>query len=135
MAIRTRDHDTVTRPAWPGGHDPDTVEREGSIDLTDERDRTVAAPAVREDHRDDRVADEHLERRPRPGIGYTLRVMLATLLLAAIVIAAAVNTADVEIDYVSDTVTSPLWAVIAASAGAGLLLGWLTPRPRRRRLR
>lgn len=128
----TRDDQTQVRPSWPrhdeGASDNDEGARDGdTIDLTDDR----RAERHDLDRDDDRRVDRHDDRRrARRGAGfaYTLRVMLSTLLLAAVVVLAAVNTADVELDYVADTTTSPQWWIIAASAVAGLIVGRLMPR-------
>jgi uncharacterized integral membrane protein len=60
-----------------------------------------------------------------------LRVLLALLLVAAVGVFAAVNTNDVNVDYVIDEVNAALWVVIAISAGVGLIVGMLLAARRR----
>jgi uncharacterized integral membrane protein len=112
------------RPHWPGRHhddDPEVVEERRVVD-TDRTDGVVA---------DDRV----VERRPSrvATVGHTVRVMLATLLLAAVVLFAAANTTELKVDFLFDSVRAPMWAVIAGSGGAGMLVGMLLVAGRRRR--
>ena len=129
----TRDDGTRTRSWWPHRQKDD----DETIDLTDERHDHVRDERSVDEGADvgvDRDRDGGVDRRERarakPGFGYTLRIVLATLLAAAVAVVAAVNTADVELDYVTDATTAPLWWIIAAAAVAGLLIGRLLPRTR-----
>ena len=69
------------------------------------------------------------ERRVRAG--QTVRVVVWLVVLAAMVVFAALNTDKVAVDWAFDTTDVPLWTVIAVSAAAGLVLGYLA-RPRHR---
>jgi uncharacterized integral membrane protein len=57
--------------------------------------------------------------------GQTLRTILGTLIVAAIVAFAALNTGHLDVDLGYDTMEMPLSLVIGASALAGLIAGWL----------
>ena len=70
----------------------------------------------------------HTERRIRTG--QTVRVVVSLVVLAALVVFAALNTAKVEVDWAFDTTNVQLWLVIAVSAAAGLVIGYVA-RPRR----
>lgn len=68
------------------------------------------------------------ERRVRAG--QTIRVIVWLLLAAAVLVFALVNTDKVSVDWVVDEARAPLWVVIALSAVAGAVIGYLA-RPRR----
>jgi hypothetical protein len=61
----------------------------------------------------------------RNSFGQTLRTILATLLLVAVVAVALANTGDVKVDLLYDEVTPSLAALVGGAAGAGLLIGLL----------
>lgn len=128
----TKEDGTQTRTRWP--HRRHAADDE-TVDLRDDRDARdadgdgVVDERERVDRDRDGVDDRH-EGRRRAGFGFMLRIVLATLLLAAVAVVAIVNTTEVELDYVTDTTTVEMWWIIAASAGAGLLAGILLPRPR-----
>ena len=46
----------------------------------------------------------------------TIRILVWVAIVAVIVIVAAVNTQDVDVDWLIDESTLPLWVVIAGSA-------------------
>ncbi len=70
----------------------------------------------------------HAERRVRAG--QTIRVIIWLVVAAAVVVFALVNTEKVSVDWVVDEAEAPLWAVIALSAVAGAIIGFLAS-PRR----
>jgi uncharacterized integral membrane protein len=71
----------------------------------------------------------HAERRIRAG--QTVRVVIWLVVLAVLVVFAALNTDTVNVDWAFDTTDTPLWLVIAVSAAAGIVIGYVA-RPRRR---
>ncbi len=68
------------------------------------------------------------ERRVRAG--QTIRVIIWLLVAVVVVVFAAVNTNKVSVDWVVDEARMPLWGVIALSAVAGAIIGFLA-RPSR----
>ena len=68
------------------------------------------------------------ERRVRAG--QTIRVIIWLLVAVVVVVFAAVNTNKVSVDWVVDDARMPLWVVIALSAVAGAVIGFLA-RPNR----
>jgi uncharacterized integral membrane protein len=108
MVTTVRDDETVTRPAGFDPDDGDAFDRDAVTTRRHDR-------AVRRDE-------------PRGMFTFALRVALATLVLAAIVVFAAVNTEDVRPDFLFDTETVPFWTVVAGSAFAGFVLGQLLHR-------
>ncbi|CAN5773453.1 hypothetical protein BH24ACT6_BH24ACT6_01560 [soil metagenome] len=68
------------------------------------------------------------ERRVRAG--QTIRVIIWLLVAVAVIVFAAVNTNKVGVDWVVDEARMPLWVVIALSAVAGAVIGFLA-RPNR----
>jgi uncharacterized integral membrane protein len=71
----------------------------------------------------------HAETRIRAG--QTVRVVIWLVVLAALVVFGALNTDKVSIDWAFDTTRVALWLVIAVSAAAGFVIGYLA-RPRHR---
>ena len=71
----------------------------------------------------------HAERRIRAS--QTVRVVIWLVVLAVLVVFAALNTDKVTVDWAFDTTDTPLWLVIAVSAVAGVVIGYVA-RPRRR---
>jgi uncharacterized integral membrane protein len=71
---------------------------------------------------------DRAERRIRTG--QTIRVIIWLVVLVAIVVFALVNTDEVSVDWIVDDANAPLWAVIAVSAVAGAIIGYVA-RPRR----
>ena len=112
MATTVRDDDTVIRPAWTGTAPADPVDP-----------RLV-------DARLDASSDASSRARRSGMFSHTVRVMLATLVLAAIVLFAAANTDDVRPDFLFDAATVPMWTIVAGSSFAGFLLGQLLHRRR-----
>lgn len=70
----------------------------------------------------------HAEKRVRTS--QTVRVLLWLVVVAAIVVFALKNTERVTVDWIARNAQVPLWAVIAVSAVAGVLIGSLR-RPHR----
>lgn len=68
--------------------------------------------------------DTRTERRIRTG--QTIRIVVWVVVVALIVVFAATNSNDVDVDWVFGDSAGPLWLVIAGSAAAGFLLGLLT---------
>jgi uncharacterized integral membrane protein len=71
----------------------------------------------------------HKESRIRAA--QTIRVVVWLVVLAVLVVFAALNTDKVSVDWAFDTTDVPLWLVIAISAVAGAVIGYLA-RSRRR---
>ena len=65
--------------------------------------------------------------------GQTLRTMIATVLLVAIVAIAIANTDQVNVDLLFEQYDAPLSALVGGAAGAGFLIGALLGMGRRRR--
>lgn len=55
----------------------------------------------------------------------TIRIVVWLVVVAAVVVVAALNTHDVDLDWVVGESTLPLWVVIAASALAGAVIGYV----------
>ncbi|MDX1690825.1 MAG: LapA family protein [Acidimicrobiia bacterium] len=68
--------------------------------------------------------DEKQERRIR--MGQTIRVVAALAVVALLGLFAAINTADVQIDYLFGDVEAPMIIVILVSAVGGFLIGWIS---------
>ena len=62
--------------------------------------------------------------------GQTIRVILGLAVVAAVVIFGVANRDKVNVDWVFNNATAPLWAVIGISAAAGAIIGYLA-HPRR----
>jgi uncharacterized integral membrane protein len=77
------------------------------------------------------VAEPRVVRKN--SLGQTLRTVVATLLLAAVVVIAFANDDQTDIDLLFEQYDAPLWLLLAASAGAGFLIGALLTMGRRRR--
>ena len=71
----------------------------------------------------------HAETRIRAA--QTIRVVIWLVVLAALVVFGVLNTDKVNVDWAFDTTDAPLWLVIAVSAVAGVVIGYIA-RPRRR---
>ncbi len=69
------------------------------------------------------------ERRIRAS--QTFRVIVGLVVLAAVLVFAALNTDNVNVDWAFDTADVALWVVIAVSVVAGVIIGYLA-RPRHR---
>jgi uncharacterized integral membrane protein len=79
-----------------------------------------------------RMRTEHIERvEPervvvrKNSVGQSLRIMLATVLVVAVVAFAALNTDEVTVDFGFDTLSASLAAIVGGTAAAGFLVGWL----------
>jgi len=71
---------------------------------------------------------QRAENRVRTG--QTVRVVAWLVLVAALVVFAVANSNRVNVDWVFDEAEAPLYIVIAASAFAGAILGFIA-RPSR----
>ena len=65
--------------------------------------------------------------------GQTLRTILATVLLVAVVAVAIANTDQVDVDLLFEQYEAPLSALVGGAAGAGFLIGALLGLGRGRR--
>ena len=111
MALLHRDRDTTTEdtvagptPTWPTS--------------------TTTAAAT------DTSAEPTVVRKN--SFGQTLRTIIATVLLVAIVAIAIANTDEVGIDLLFEQYDAPLSALVGGAAVAGFLIGALLTRGRRR---
>jgi uncharacterized integral membrane protein len=65
-----------------------------------------------------------------------VRIVLGTIILAALVVFAIDNRRHIHVDYIVGSTDAPLWLVLAATAVAGALIGWLIlHRPHRTQTR
>ncbi len=55
----------------------------------------------------------------------TIRILVWIVVVAAVAVIAALNTQDVDLDWVVGETTLPLWLVIAGSALAGVVIGYV----------
>lgn len=55
----------------------------------------------------------------------TIRIVVWLLFVGVLVIAAAINTQEVDVDWVVGQADMPLWVVIALSALAGSVIGYV----------
>lgn len=76
----------------------------------------------------EQAVDTRTERKIRTG--QTVRVVVWVVILALIVVFAAANSQDVNVDWVFGDSDGALWLVIGGSAAAGFLLGLTTARRR-----
>jgi uncharacterized integral membrane protein len=72
--------------------------------------------------------DRTTERRIRGR--QTIKLIVWFVVIAALVVFAAVNTQEVTVDWVFDETETALWIVIAASAVAGAIIGFVAARRR-----
>ena len=72
--------------------------------------------------------DQRTERRIRAR--QTTKLIVWFLVLAALLLFAVVNTQTVAVDWVFDETETALWIVIAASAVAGAIVGFVAARRR-----
>ena len=77
------------------------------------------------------TVDQRVVRRN--SFGQTMRTILATLILVAIVAVAVANTDQVKVDLLYDTADPSLAALVGGAAGAGFLVGMLLGFGRGRR--
>lgn len=89
-------------------------------DRTD-TDDTVVGPTDR--GATDHVASERVVRKN--SFGQTLRTVLATVLVVALATVIIVNTDRVDVDLIFESYDVSLAALLAGSAGVGLLTGLL----------
>lgn len=71
------------------------------------------------------MADDETRHERSIRARQTIRIVVWVLVLAAVVVIAAVNTQDVDLDWVFGDTTMPLWVVIALSALAGAVVGYV----------
>lgn len=85
------------------------------------------------------AADDHDTGEPvvvrKNSVGQTIRTVVATILLVAVVAVAAANTDEVTIDLLFGEYRVELWAIVAVTALAGLVVGALLAFGRRTRVR
>lgn len=55
----------------------------------------------------------------------TIRILVWVVVVGVVVVIAAVNTQEVEVDWVVGDSIVPLWIVIALSALAGAMIGYV----------
>lgn len=55
----------------------------------------------------------------------TIRIIVWMVVVAAVAVVAAFNTQDIDLDWVVGESTLPLWVVIAVSALAGAVIGYV----------
>jgi uncharacterized integral membrane protein len=82
------------------------------------------------------MADDEAPHRARRDRDYGLiaRTILGTLILAGIVALAVDNRRDVRVSWIVGDGDTALWLILAITAVAGALLGWLfTHRPHHHR--
>jgi uncharacterized integral membrane protein len=72
--------------------------------------------------------DRTTERRIRGR--QTIKLIVWFVVIAALVVFAAVNTQEVAVDWVFDETETELWIVIAVSAVAGAIIGFVAARRR-----
>lgn len=102
------------------------------------RDRHDSRHDVRHDVDDDRALHDDdnrvvtAERRDRDPVvvrknsfGQTIRTVIATVCLAAVVAFMAMNTEEVGIDLGFERYDAPMWAVAGIAAAAGVVIGWM----------
>jgi uncharacterized integral membrane protein len=82
----------------------------------------------------DAVRDEPVVVR-KNSFGQTLRTILATIILVAVVAIAIANTDRVNVDLLFEKYDAPLSALVGGAAGAGFLIGALLGLGRGRRHR
>ncbi|HEY1738364.1 MAG TPA: lipopolysaccharide assembly protein LapA domain-containing protein [Acidimicrobiia bacterium] len=59
------------------------------------------------------------------GVGHSARLVIGTLLLAALVVFGLDNRKTVKVSWIVSSGKAPLALVLAAAAVAGALIGWL----------
>lgn len=55
----------------------------------------------------------------------TIRIIVWVVVVAAVAVVAAVNTQEVDVDWLVGESTLPLWGVIALATLAGAVIGWV----------
>lgn len=71
------------------------------------------------------MADDETRHERSMRARQTIRIVVWVVVVAAVAIIAAVNTQDVDVDWVVGDSTLPLWVVIALSAIAGAVIGYV----------
>ena len=55
----------------------------------------------------------------------TIRIVIAALIVAVIIVVAIDNSESVEVGYVIGETEAPVWVVLVAAGIAGVVIGWL----------
>jgi len=55
----------------------------------------------------------------------TIRIIVWVVVVAAVAVVAAFNSQDIDLDWVVGESTLPLWVLIAVSALAGVVIGYV----------
>lgn len=71
------------------------------------------------------MADDETRHEQSIRTRQTIRIIVWVTVVAAVAVVAAVNTQDVEVDWVFGDFSLPLWVVIALSAVAGAVIGYV----------
>jgi uncharacterized integral membrane protein len=58
-------------------------------------------------------------------LGRMMRLVLVSLIVAALVLVAVDNRDDVRVGYVVGDTEAPIWIVLALAAVGGVMIGWL----------
>lgn len=106
------------------------LHRDRSSTATDD---TVAGPGTAQRPAWPEPADHHHDDdKPavvrRNSVGQTIRTVVATIILVAVVAVAIANTDQVDVDLLFETVEASLAALVGGAAVAGLLIGVLLGR-------
>jgi uncharacterized integral membrane protein len=100
-------------------------------------DDTIVGPGTTDRPAWPRLTPETAADEPRVvrknSFGQTLRTMIATVLLVAVVAIAVANTDQVNVDLLFEEYDAPLSALVGGAAGAGFLIGALLGFGRGRR--
>ena len=65
-------------------------------------------------------------------LGRVMRLVIAAVIVACVVLVAVDNRRDVRVGYVVGDTEGPIWIVLLAAGVAGVIVGWLIQhRPRR----
>ncbi|MEP6625843.1 MAG: hypothetical protein ABJC79_15445, partial [Acidimicrobiia bacterium] len=68
---------------------------------------------------------DHEEQHPVRSVGSTIRIVLGLVIVAAIVALAVDNQDKTRVGWVVGDTHAPLALVLAATAAAGAIVGWL----------
>ncbi len=74
---------------------------------------------------DDDDVERHAAAVHRRDAGNLVRIVVAVVIVAALVIVGMDNRNDVRVGYAIGHATAPIWMVIVAAGLAGVILGWL----------
>jgi uncharacterized integral membrane protein len=76
------------------------------------------------------MSNEMTKAEHRVRAGQTMRVIIWLVVVAVLVVFAVANTDKVNVDWVVNKASAPIWAVIGVSAVAGAIIGYVA-HPRR----